>query len=161
VRAALRDGPQTIGALRAQPGCGSVTPSELIALLIGTDTAVPLWRLPGSGVGWGQAVAAARRFNAVAADRLSPFGVGASTLGLATPALAGGLTASAFELAVARRVVQAQSGTVSGELDSADLVARLLPPGPGPDADIREDLERRVREMMVGRLPVWQALGVV
>jgi SAM-dependent methyltransferase len=161
VRAALRDGPKTIGALRALPGCGSVTPSELIALLIGSDSAVPLWRLPGTGAGWDQAVAAARRLNAVAADRHAPFGVGASTLGLATPALAGGLTASAFELAVARRVAQSPSGSVSGEPDCADLVARLLPAGPGPDADIREDLERRVREMLAERLPVWQALGIV
>ncbi|MEO7854175.1 MAG: class I SAM-dependent methyltransferase, partial [Rubrivivax sp.] len=47
VRAALQDGPQTIAALRALPGCGNVTPSELIAMLIGSESAVPLWRRPG------------------------------------------------------------------------------------------------------------------
>lgn len=165
VRVALWEGPQTIGALRALPGCGNVTPSELIALLIGSQSAVPLWRQPGGGADWDQAVAAARRFNTAAADRLAPFGAGASSLGLATPALAGGLAASALELAVAAQTLEAQSGGLedfrSGELVASEVAKRLLPLGPGPSAEIVEELELKVGEVLRERLPVWRALGVV
>lgn len=165
VRAALREGPKTIAALRALPGCATMTPSELIAMLIGSDSAVPLWRLPGEGADWDAAVDAARRFNAVAADRLAPFGVGAGSLGLATPALAGGLAVSAFELAVVQRVAAARRDAAGASTpvdpDAADVVRRLLPPGPGPGAEIVEDLERRVGELLRERLPVWRAIGAV
>lgn len=164
VRAALREGPKTIGALRALPGCGTMTPSELMAMLIGSDTAVPLWRLPGSGAGWEAAVETSRRFNALVADRMAPYGVGAGALGLATPALAGGLAASAFELAVTKRVAELPADSPGGSSatgpDAADIVRRLLPPGPGPGAEILEDLERRAGELLRERSPVWRALGV-
>lgn len=165
VRAALKAGPQTIAALRALPGCGNVTPSELIALLIGAGSAAPLWRPPGSGVEWAQAVDAARRFNAVAAQRLAPFGVGAGQRGLATPAMGGGLTVSALELAVVALVAEARSGAVDGALadalTAASLVRRLLPPGPGPGTDVIKELEAKVGELLRERLPVWRALEVV
>jgi SAM-dependent methyltransferase len=165
VRAALREGPKTIGALRALPGCGTMTPSELAAMLIGSDSAVPLWRRPGEGADWDDAIATARRFNTVAADRLAPFGVGAGSLGLATPALAGGLAASAFELAVAKRAAAWQleaAQDAAGYLPEPDeIVRRLLPPGPGPGADIVDSLEQRVAELLSERLDVWRELGVV
>jgi SAM-dependent methyltransferase len=165
VRAALQDGPKTIAALRALPGCGKVTPSELIALLIGSDSAVPLWRLPGSGTDWDQSVALAQHFNAVMADRLAPFGTGANQMGLATPALGGGLSASALELALATRAARAQSegtsSTVPGEQDTAGLVRALMPPGSKPEASVIEELERKVAELLRERLPVWRAFGVV
>lgn len=165
VRDALVGGPRTIGALRALPGCGNTTPSELIALLMGSDSAVPLWRQPGSGADWDQAVAVARRLNAAAANRLAPHGVGGSQMGLATPALAGGLSATALELAVVKRMTEAQSGGVdaapAGEPVAAAIVRRMMPPGPGPDAGIVEELERTVAEVLRERLPVWRALGVV
>jgi hypothetical protein len=75
------------------------------------------------------------------------------------------LAASAFELAVAKRVVEAKSGGAagasSGVPEAADLVRRLLPPGPGPGADVVEDLERRVAELLRERLPVWMAQQIV
>jgi hypothetical protein len=164
VRADLQKGPQTIAALRALPGCDKVTPSELIALLIGSDSAVPLWRQPGSGADWDRAVATARRFNSAAADRLAPFGTGGGQMGLATPALAGGLVASALELAVVKRLAdgrpEAAAGGSSDAPDVADVVRRLLPPGPGPGPEIVEELTRKVQEVLRERLPVWRALGV-
>lgn len=165
VRAALAEGPRTIGDLRSLPGCGNVTPAELIALLIASGCAVPLWRSPGSGPEWQQALAAARRLNAVAADRLAPFGIGSGQLGLATPLLGGGLAVSALELAIARLVaepVDAKPDVANaGYPDAASLVSRLVPPGPAPEARIVAELEQRVAELLLERLPVWRALGVV
>jgi len=165
VRAELTKGAQPIAALRALPGCGSVTPAELIAFLLGSGSAVPLWRPPGSGVDWAQAVAAARRFNATAAERLAAFGTGAGQLGLATPTLAGGLTASALELAIAKRVAEAASGAAKGGseigLDAAGIVSRLMPPGLLPGVEIVEELERKVAQVLRERLPVWRTQGIV
>jgi len=165
VRGALVEGPRTIGALRALPGCGNTTPSELIALLMGSDSAVPLWLQPGSGADWDQAVAVARRLNVAAANRLAPYGVGGSQMGLATPALAGGLSATALELAVVNRIMGAQFGGVgaalAGEPDAAEIVRRLIPLGPGPGVEIVEELERKVGVLLGERLPVWRMLGVV
>jgi hypothetical protein len=161
VRGALQEGPQTIAALRALPGCSNVTPSELIAMLIGSDSAAPLWRRPGSGTDWDRAVAVAQRFNAVMADRLTPFGTGGGQMGLATPALGGGLPALPLELALAMRVARAQSGeaatSVFGEQDAAHFVRALMP---GPEASVIEELERKVGKLLRERLPVWRSLGI-
>ena len=163
VRRALQDGPRTIATLRALPDTGSVTPSELIAILIGSDIAVQMWRHPGTGSDWEQAVAAACRFNAVMADRLAPFGTGASQLGLATPALGGGMAASALELAIARRVVDMRLLVGDGmtEPTAADLVKRLLPVGLESNGQIAEEMEQKVKALLRERLPVWQAFGIV
>ena len=134
-------------------------------MLIGSDIGVPLWRQPGSGADWDQSTAVAKRFNAVMAERLAPFGTGVGQMGLATPALGGGLAVSAFELAIAQRVADARSGGADcggpGEPAAADLVKRLMPPGPGPGADIVEELESKVGELLRERLPVWRSLGVI
>lgn len=157
VRTALRDGPQSIATLRALPGCDNATPTELIAFLMGSGTAVPLWRLPGDDGYGAPAIAAARRFNQVAAERLARHGSGAGQLGLATPALGGGLAATALELAVASRLVD----TDGMAPDAADLVRRLLPPGPGPGPAIVAELQASVAQSFREKLPVWQALGIV
>ncbi len=165
VRSALAEGPRTIGHLRTLPGCGNVTPSELIAVLIGSGCAVPVWCHPGSGPEWQEALAAARRLNAVAADRMAPFGIGSGQLGLATPLLGGGLVVPPMELAIARLVAEPVAAKPDaanvGYPDAASLVGRLLPPGPAPSAEIIAELERTVAELLVNRLPVWRALGVI
>ncbi len=162
LRKALQQGPQTIGQLRALPGCGKVTPAELLAMLIGSDLAVPLWQAPDEGADRTAGLQAARRLNQVAAQRMARHGVGARSLGLATPALGGGLSVSAFELAVCQRAAEAvsASGAQAAAPAAADLVQRLLPPGPGPAADIVEDLHKRVGELLIERWPVWRALGL-
>lgn len=159
-RAALAEGPCTVAQLRALPGCSTVTPSELLAVLVGSNCAVPLWRQPGSGADWDQAVAAARRMNAVAAERLAPFGIGVAQLGLATPALAGGLTVTPMELAVARLVVQSAA---QGDWlpDATTLVRRLVPPGSTPEPAVQAELERIVNLLLTERAPVWKDLGIV
>lgn len=162
VRGALLQGPKTIAELRSLPGCSTVTPAELLAMLIGSGLAVPLWQHPGLEADWAAAVQAAQRLNRVAAARFAPFGVGLGSMGLATPAMGGGLSVSAFELAIAQRAAEAalDRGTQAGPPAAAELVRRLLPPGAGPGADIVEDLERRVNEMLQERWAVWRALGL-
>ncbi|HSW03537.1 class I SAM-dependent methyltransferase [Aquabacterium sp.] len=160
VRSALAEGPRSIGALRALPGCGNATPAELIALLIGSGCAVPLWRQPGAGADWADAVAAARRLNAVAAERLAPFGIGTGQMGLATPALGGGLPVSPLGLAIAR--LMAQSGADrQGRQDAPALVRRLLPPGPPPSSDVMAELESTVARLLEECGPVWRAMHIV
>lgn len=165
VRAALNTGPQTIAALRALPGCGNVSPSELAALLIGSRSAVPLWRQPGGDADWARDVTTAKRFNTVAAERLAVFGVGSGQLGLATPATGGGLAVSAFQLAIARLVAELppSAADISPAEDSvaAALVRQLLPPGEAPGAEVVRELEEKVQELLRDDLPVWRALDVV
>jgi SAM-dependent methyltransferase len=164
-RGALAKGPQTVAALRALPGCGSATPSELLALLMGSGCALPLWREPGSGPDWPQALAISRRFNAAAARRLAPFGAGPGQLGLCTPALGGALSSTALELAVVQRTLQSADGPAepAGPIDeeAAGLVRRLVPPGPLPAPEVLAELERMAADMLVQRRPVWRALGIV
>jgi SAM-dependent methyltransferase len=164
-RAALATGPQTVAALRALPGCGQATPAELMALLMGSGCAVPLWREPGSGADWAQAQAASRRFNAMAADRLAPFGVGSGQLGLSAPALGGALTASPLELAVVQRLIQAaeEGAPLAGAGSDGvhGVVRRLLPPGPPPEQAVLDDVGHLVAELLKERLPVWRSFGIV
>jgi hypothetical protein len=159
-RSALSQGPRTVAELRALPGCNSATPAELATLLVGSGCAMPLWRQPGDGADWGEAVAAARRCNAVAARRLAPYGVGSASLGLASPALAGGLSVAPMERAVAS-LVAASPMLVQEDNAASKLVQRLLPPGRVPPPELLTELERVVAALLKDRLPVWQALGVV
>jgi SAM-dependent methyltransferase len=160
VRSALAEGPLTIAALRALPGCGNVTPSELMALLIASHCAVPLWRQPGIGHDWPEAVAACRRLNTVAADRLAPFGAGAGQFGLASPALGGALPVASLGLAMARLLAESGAGRPE-DWDAAALVRRLLPPGPPPPTGVIAELERVVAGLLNDKLPVWRALEIV
>src|SRR5215212_516435 len=79
---ALAEQPQTIRTLRGLPGCSSVTPSELLVMLVGSGLAVPLWCPPYEGPDWHGALDAARRLNAAAAEALAPNGVGQGQMGL-------------------------------------------------------------------------------
>ena len=157
VRTSLAEGPRTIGELRRLPGCSSVTPAELLCLLIGSGCAVPLWRDPNSGDGWAAANAAARRLNKVAVERLANFGTSPAQFALATPALGGGLTVGSFELAVASLC----GTTDAADQDPAALARRVVPPGPLPDSSILADLEQTIGNLLRIRRPVWQALGII
>ncbi len=156
VRQALIQGPQTVGALRALPGCAGATPAEMLGMLLGSGCAVPLWRQPDSGTGWADAVAAARRLNAQAAQRLAPYGIGAGQMGLAAPALGGGLVATAMELAFSQLLVDAP-----GLTDPALLARRLLPPGPPPGPEIMDEIERCAALVLHNKVPVWRDLQII
>ena len=158
-RSALAQGPRTVAELRGLPGCSSATPAELAALLIGSGCVMPLWRHPGSGAGWDEAVASARRFNAVAAKWLAPHGIGTGQLGLASPCLGGGLRVAPMELAVACLVADAPVAAAADD-GAAALVRRLVPPGALLPPAVTDDLGRGVRTLLQERLPVWQALAI-
>jgi SAM-dependent methyltransferase len=156
VRKCLFAGPQRIATLRSLPGCGSMTAEELLAVLIASGTAVPLWREPGTGPGWDDALAAARRLNAVAARTFVPHGVGKGQMALASPAIAGGLPGHALDLAVAARLAERP-----GEAPDASAVTEsLLPPGPPPEASILSVLQGDVEDIIANKAPAWRALGI-
>jgi SAM-dependent methyltransferase len=160
VREALAAGPRSVAELRALPGCGRVAPAELLALLIGSGVALPLWRRPGTGQRWEEAVAAARRLNTAAAARLAPHGFGPTQLALATPAVGGGLGASALELATA--IVVAGMPLAGQEVPPVpSVLARLLPPGAEPPPEVMAELGTKISALLTERLPVWRALGIV
>ena len=159
VRAALLEGPKTVGALRALPACAKATSAELLAMLVEADVAVPLWRAPGRGADWGGELAASRRLNAVAARRFAPHGVGAGQYGLATPALGGGLTVPPMELAVANLAAQA-GAAVRGPQNAEIIVQGLLPPGSEQTDETMAQVRKIVAALLAERLPVWQALGI-
>ena len=165
VRASLRTGPKTIATLCALPACSRATPSELAALLIGAEVAVPLWQQPGEAADWDRAAASARRFNAVAAQRLAPHGVGPTRLGLASPALGGGLGVSGLELAVVwlgtRAMTQQPADRIADVWNADALVRQLLPRGQEPATEVLEGLKRTVQTLLVQKLPAWRALGMV
>ncbi|MGG5812365.1 class I SAM-dependent methyltransferase [Falsiroseomonas sp. CW058] len=161
MRAALAERPRSVAELRALPGCGGVTPPELVAMLVGSHCAAPLWRMPGSGPGWAEAAAAAQRLNAVAARRLAPHGVGSGgRLALATPALGGGLAVEALELAVASALTQLPPDP-DGGVEFGALVHALLPAGAPPPPEALDSLRDQLVPLLGQRLPVWQALGIV
>ena len=160
MRAALAAGPQSIGALRALPGCGGVTPTEALAMLVGSGAALPLWRQPGADPGWDAAAAAARRLNAVAARRLAPHGMGGTArLALATPALGGGLPVESLELAVAPLMAEMPPGP-DGAIDLPALIRRLVPPGPLPPPEVLGGLQETLVTILQDRWAVWRSLGI-
>jgi SAM-dependent methyltransferase len=159
VRTALAERPCTIATLRGLPGCDSANPSEMVALLMGSGVAVPLWRRPGSGATWEADVATARRLNAAAARRFAPHGVGAGSYGLATPAMAGGMVATPMELAVAALAAQAGS-PLRGPQDVMAVVEQLLPSGDRPQQQFLDDARALVEEILSERLNAWRALGI-
>jgi hypothetical protein len=137
-----------------------VTPAELVALLIGSGCAVPLWRQPGSGANWAQAQAAAQRLNRAAAQRLAPYGVGQGSLGLATPCLAGGLPCTPLELGVARVLTEPGAGPELSH-DASALARHLVPPGKPPAAEMLAELEAVLGQILRERYPAWRQLAIV
>lgn len=156
-RAALERGPHSIADLRRLPGCGRMTAAEMLVVLQGSGAAVPLWQQPGTSPGWDEAQETARRFNAVAAQQLAPYGVGRRTMGLASPALGGGLSAGALELAVATRLAARPDGVAA---EPMEICEEMLPPGPRPEAAVLDGLCEKVAEIMRNYAGVWKALGI-
>ena len=94
---ALAQGPHTLGALRRRMGTAAPTAAELLILLVGNDHAMPAFRPAVVG-------AATSRFNRAAAAMHG--GAGAGHFALASPVLAGGLPATAPEMALVAELLQ-------------------------------------------------------
>lgn len=154
---ALSRRPQTVAALRALDACRKVTPSELVALLVGSGCAVPVWRVPGDGPDEIAAGLRARRFNAVSSARLAHAGRAQGQFGLAAPALGGGLRATSLELAAAPLLVDLPLGSLSAEA----LAQQIVPPGDVLAPDVLEAVTSALRGVLENRWPLWRLLGIV
>jgi SAM-dependent methyltransferase len=157
VRTRLRESTASIDELCALPPCQKVTPAELLALLVASGLAVPLWHPAGEDADRTAALAVARRLNAVAVARLAPHGTGAGRKALVSPALGGGLSVDSLELAVAQLVAEGppDPGT------PAELTDRLVPPDTTLPPETRAGLEAAIAALLRDRLPAWRALAIV
>ncbi len=147
IAAALREGPQTLGALRRLPTGRKPNPAELLAMLDGTGTVMPTFREAGT-------TPQTTRFNAVAAATYAQGGMGRGSFALACSALAGGLPCTALELAVA-----ADPEVLSGTLPDAETLTRRLLPGIEGEALTRASAS--VAEVLSERYPVWRRFGIL
>ena len=165
IRSRLAQGPQTIGDLRSLPGCGSATPEELAAMLLGSRTAEPVWRDPDSAGDEAEAQRRVRRFHQASAARLAPYGVGHGSLGLGAPLLGGVISASALELAIVGALADLAAEPDVAGADDADLAGRiaqrLLPPGPPPDSATLGGLMQAIQDTLRDRAPIWRSLGIL
>jgi SAM-dependent methyltransferase len=146
VLAALAEGPQTIGELRSRPPGARLTPEELLVMLEGTFTAMPIWRPTPDA----HALRRARHFNVVMAEMHAPGGLGHDRLALASPLIGAGLPCSPLELALATQPDIA-------EVDAAVLTARLQP---GMDAAAQDEAVAVAKEAIRERLPFWNRFGI-
>ena len=146
VRAALKSGPQAVRQLRAAIGQQAPHPAELLALLVGTQQVLPVFSA-------GLPAPAATRFNIAAAALHAPAGEGTGHLALASPAAAGGLPASAFDLTLVAALLQ------GADASNPVSLARRLAVGSQDRDPLRAS--RRIEEALAERLPVWKRFGVV
>ncbi|WP_376099429.1 methyltransferase regulatory domain-containing protein [Roseomonas sp. CCTCC AB2023176] len=146
ILAALEERPRTLGELRTLPGSGRMSPEELLVVLDGTDTVLPIWNPQPDAA----AVARARRFNRVLAQTFAPQGVGDTRLGLASPWIGAGLGCSPLEAALtarddlATRAPAELAVAVAGELEGEGLAQAT--------AVVTQTLQER--------LPAWRRFGV-
>ncbi len=146
---ALVSGPKTLGQLAALPACAGLSPADLGLMLSTTNTALPLWRTPGSGD-----AARAARTNRVLFARLGAEAAASqSPLGFVVPALGGGHIISASDLGVAC-ALQAGAPPEPGE-----LARRLCRPNAST-----EELERArqgAAALLERYYETWKAMGAV
>ena len=143
---ALAAGPQSVGELRAALGPEAPRPGELLALLMGADYALPVYRRPGTG-------APASRFNRAMAETHAMGGEGQGHFALASPVAAGGLAASALELALV--------GALLANADANDPreLAWRLQPAASPDSLHRS--AERIAAALADRMPAWRRFGIL
>lgn len=141
VAALLAEGPQSVARLRARHG---LEPAGLLALLITSGLASPMFRAPAPG-------AAAQRFNRAAAAAFAPDGEGVGQFALASPVAAGGIPANALDLALA-------AALLDGEGDPTAIATRLQP---SLDAAGQAKAAALVSNRLRERLPAWRRFGVL
>jgi hypothetical protein len=146
IAARLAAGPIRLGALRQGLGEGAPHPAEILALLVGTDHALPYFRDAGPQP-------AATRFNIAAAAIHAANGEGEGQLALAAPHALGGIAASATELALVGQLLQG-----ADPARPAWMAAQLQP---GLADAALELATARIAELLADRFPVWRRFGVV
>lgn len=145
VAAALAAGPQPLGLLRSG-GASTLHPMEALALLTGTGMVLPVFRPPARA-------AAATRFNIAAAAIHAPTGEGTGQFALASPVAAGGLTATALDLALAAALLQ------GADPQDPLALARRLQPNLSPQG--QERAAEIIADRWEERIPVWQSFGIL
>lgn len=147
--AALDEGEvMPLGELRrrigARTGPGAPNLTELLAILIGTEHAAPMFRRP-------ERKPAATRFNLAAASQ-HPWHEGGH-FALASPVAAGGLPATALELALAAALLE------GADPEDPEALARRLEPG--LDAEGLARASARIAEIWARCIPAWRRFGVI
>jgi hypothetical protein len=141
----LAEGPQPVGVLRARAP-QALHPGEILALLTGTEMVLPVYRPP-------ERAPAATRFNLAAAALHAPTGEGTGHFALASPVAAGGLPASALDLALAAAVLE------GADPEDPMALARRLQPDLTPEG--QERAAEIIAERWEERIPVWQRFGIL
>ncbi|MDB5384241.1 MAG: methylase [Rhodospirillales bacterium] len=146
---ALVAGPKTLGQLASLPACSGLSPADLGLILSTTNTALPLWRAPGTGD-----AARAARTNRVLLSRLGAESAASSSpLGFVVPALGGGHIISASDLGVACAL---QSGVPPEPTVLAQRLCR-----PGATAEEATRVEQGAAGLLARHYATWKALGAV
>lgn len=165
VRTRLRQGAATIGMLKTLPECANATAEELLATLLGSRFAVPLWQGPPAGRAEPALQARLIRFNRASAARFAPHGVGRNPLALPLPLQGGALPVGPLELAVRVTLDSLDAEAAGGGVHpapaaSADQVLRhLLPPGGMPPPDVLDELREAIGTILTRDVPIWRAVG--
>jgi len=136
--AAMAEGPMPLGELRHRIGPHAPNLSELLAILIGTEHAAPMFRRA-------ERKPAATRFNLAAAAIHGRSDGG--HFALASPVAAGGLPASGLELAMVAALLEGAAPT-----DPYALAERLA---------LDAEAAPHIAETLQRNLPVWQRFGVI
>jgi SAM-dependent methyltransferase len=153
--AALRQRPHSMAELMALPEMARTTPGELLAILVGSHVAAPVWRPAPDAA----AVARARRFNEVLLHHL---GADAAAMGgdlaIAVPMLGAGVPTPPVEIAT---LLKLQAAADAGQPPAGipDLAAGILV------ADATEAAvawtEAAVARALVRREACWRVTGLL
>ncbi|MES2710944.1 MAG: class I SAM-dependent methyltransferase [Pseudomonadota bacterium] len=146
---ALVQGPKTLGQLAALPACAGLSPADLGLMLSTTNTALPLWRAPGTG----DAKRAARANRALLSRLGAEAAASSSPLGFVVPALGGGHIISASDLGVACAL---QDGVPP---DQTELARRLCRPNATEEELARA--EQGAYALLDRQYGTWKAMGAV
>jgi len=147
IGAALAQGTARLGELRRlSPEGLRPHPADLLALLVDTRVALPVFRPP-------ETTAAATRFNRAAAAFHAPRGEGRGHFALASPVAAGGLPAGALDLALVGALL------AGGEARDPEALLAALHPGLGGGA--RPAALSRIRARLAEALPIWLRFGIL
>ena len=142
----LDAGAASIGDMRAAIGEGAPHPAEMLALLVGTECALPVFQGGGPQP-------AASRFNLAAAAIHAGDGEARGHFGLASPHAVGGIPASALDLALVAALIEGADPGVP------EAIALQLQPG--LDEDRLAAAARRIAATLADRVPVWRRFGVI
>lgn len=152
---ALQRRPHSMAELMALPEMARTTPGELLAILVGSHVAAPVWRAEPDAV----AIARANGANEVllrwlGADTVAMGG----SLAIAAPMLGAGVPTSPVEIAT---LIALQAAAAGGRPppDVAAIASGMLVPG--ASAEAVASTEQAVTSALTRRLTAWRVLGML